>query len=68
MSNYLINTQMSDQELEMQEDDTIAQTQEVVEDTEEELEEAKKSTAEMKADDGTSTDTCAQKCQKQKSV
>ena len=46
---------MSDQELEMQEDDTILEAQEVVEDaTEEELEEAKKSTAEMKADDGTS--------------
>ena len=44
---------MSDQELEMQEDDTILEAQEVVEDaTEEELEEAKKSTAEMKADDG----------------
>lgn len=48
---------MSDQELEMQEDDTILEAQEVVEDVateEENLEEAKKSANEMKADDGES--------------
>jgi hypothetical protein len=58
MSNYLIKeTQMSDQELEMQEDDAILEAQEVVEDVateEENLEEAKKSANEMKADDGES--------------
>lgn len=48
---------MSDQELEMQEDDAILEAQEVVEDVateEENLEEAKKSNNEMKADDGQS--------------
>jgi len=48
---------MSDQELEMQEDDAILEAQEVVEDVateEENLEEAKKSANEMKADDGKS--------------
>jgi hypothetical protein len=58
MSNYLIKeTQMSDKELEMQEDDAILEAQEVVEDVateEENLDEAKKSANEMKADNGTS--------------
>jgi hypothetical protein len=58
MSNYLIKeTQMSDKELEMQEDDAILEAQDVVEDVateEENLEEAKKSANEMKADNGTS--------------